>query len=194
MDELTLARALSGRRSVRAFSKKPLKKAAVLDLLQTVQGETDDAGHRAVPSAHALYPLRYYVVAGQVIGVDAGLYTTSPDAQDLTEHKRGDVRPDLKAAAVDDQTWIEQAPCTITICGDAAACATHFADQTPYGERGMRYLYLEAGAAAQTLLLAAVNMGLGSVLVAGFKDEETSKAMELAAPLVPIAHICLGYA
>jgi SagB-type dehydrogenase family enzyme len=41
-----------------------------------------------------------------------------------------------------------------------------------YGDRGYRYLLLEAGHAAQNLNLAAVEAGLGCCNLGGFFDEE----------------------
>ena len=76
---------------------------------------------------------------------------------------------------------------------DLAAAARAFAEQPPYGMRGVRYAYIEVGAAAQTVQLQAVAEGLGSVLVGGFRDEATAQALSLPAPVTPVALMCLGW-
>jgi nitroreductase len=41
-----------------------------------------------------------------------------------------------------------------------------------YGERGFRYVYIEAGHISQNIYLQAVSLGLGSVAVGAFLDEK----------------------
>jgi SagB-type dehydrogenase family enzyme len=48
-----------------------------------------------------------------------------------------------------------------------------------YGERGQRYVYIEAGHAAQNLLLQATALGLGAVPVGAFHDEQVEKLLKL---------------
>ena len=194
MPSPSLTEALASRRSVREYSDRPVELAVVRRLIEVGQAATNDDGKRAAPSAHALYPVCLYLAAGRIDGLDPGLYRCDPDASDLTPLQHDDVRQPLRAASVDDQTWIEEAAFILTLCGDAIAVSTHFADQQPYGLRGERYLYLEAGAIAQNIMLQATAEGLGSVLVAGFKDEETARVLGLEPPLVPILHLCFGYA
>jgi nitroreductase len=85
------------------------------------------------------------------------------------------------------------AACVIIICADMVTPSQAFVDQKPFGSRGARYVYLEAGAAAQNLQLQAVAEGLGSVWVGGFNDEATADVLGLRAPLAPIIQLCVGY-
>ncbi len=41
-----------------------------------------------------------------------------------------------------------------------------------YGERGVRYVHMEVGHAAQNVYLQAVSLGLGTVVVRPFSDDE----------------------
>lgn len=191
--EMRLKDALTGRRSVRAFDKQPVPKDSLDRLIWATQGITDDSGNRCAPSAHALHPLRLMLIAGEIEGLATGLYSVDPKTATLQSIHDRDIRPALKAAAVDDQTWITDAAIVITICADMVTASQSFADQQPYGTRGPRYVFIEAGAAAQNTMLQAVAEGLGSVLVAGFRDEATADALGLEAPLAPILHICIGY-
>ena len=56
-----------------------------------------------------------------------------------------------------------------------------------------RYAWIEAGAAAQNIQLQATAEGLGSVLVAGFRDEATAAALALETPIMPLIHLCFGW-
>ena len=162
-------------------------------LLWAAQGITDETGKRTVPSAHALHPLRLYVTAGHVTNLTVGVYRASGDTLGLTPHIDQDVRARLREAALDDQPWIAQAPLIITLCADMVAASAAFADQPPYGTRGRRYAYIEAGAAAQNVQLRAGAEGLASVLVAGFRDEATAAILSLPTASEPLIHMCIGW-
>jgi SagB-type dehydrogenase family enzyme len=193
MDQLTLEDAISKRRSDRAFDDKPLTQPLLHKLLWAAQGITNESGKRTVPSAHALHPLRLFVSAGQIEGVAAGTYQVSGDTRELTLHLSGDRRGALQQAALDDQPWIGGATAIITICADMLAASQAFAEQPPYGARGRRYAYIEAGAAAQNIYLQAAAEGLSCALIAGFRDEATADMMQLPLPLEPVIHMCIGW-
>lgn len=63
----------------------------------------------------------------------------------------------------------------------------------PCGQRGQRYAWIEAGAAAQNIQLQATADGLGSVLVAGFPDDDTSKVLALNSSIKPLIHLCFDW-
>lgn len=193
MNPFSLTQAISDRRTCRSFEDRPVPVEIVERLVWAAQGKTGDNGQRAAPSAHALHPLRVVIVAGNLAGQEPGLYSIGPDASSFVPIKSGDARPALQAAALEDQPWIGAAAGILTICADFAAAATAFAEQPPYGARGERYVYIEAGAAAQNVLLQAVAEGLGCVLVAGFRDEATADILELEAPVAPVLHLCFGW-
>ena len=192
MSEISLSKAISGRRSCRAFDDQAVSSTALHNMLWAAQGQTDENGNRTAPSAHALYPLRLLVTIGNVEGKAGGVYMANADAKGLTQIMDHDVRGELERAALDDQPWIGRAAGIITICADLASPTRAFADQPPFGARGLRYVYIEAGAAAQNVHLQAVSEGLGCVLVAGFRDEETADVLNIKAPIAPILHLCFG--
>lgn len=192
MDDVTLLDALSRRRTRRDFAGRPIALSVVKRVLWAAQGLTDDAGNRTAPSAHGLHPLQLRVTVGAVEGLDNGLYDVDRNSQALRVLGDGDSRPELSKAALGDQPWMDSAACIVTLCADIDAVARHFADQPPQGERGLRYVYIEAGAAAQNALLCATAIGLGGVLVAGFDDQTTRQILNLEAPLSPLLHLCFG--
>jgi SagB-type dehydrogenase family enzyme len=61
-----------------------------------------------------------------------------------------------------------------------------------YGARAERYVYLEAGHAAQNLLLRATELGLGAVPIGAFDDQAVAGVLELAAEQQPLYLIPVG--
>ena len=193
MDEITLNQAMSIRRTWRDFEERAVPNDSLQRLLWAAQGITDESGKRTAPSAHALHPLRLFVVAGNIEGHHTGVYMVDREASNLTLVIQRDVRPELEDAALEDQPWIGAAAGIITICADFIAPSQAFAEQPPIGARGSRYVYIEAGTAAQNVHLQAAAEGLGCVLVAGFRDEATAEILGLEAPIAPVMHLCFGW-
>ncbi len=61
-----------------------------------------------------------------------------------------------------------------------------------YDERGIRYMWMEAGHATQNLLLAAAALGLGAVAVGAFDDAGISEALGLSEQEIPLYLIPVG--
>jgi len=193
MDATSLEQALTLRRTQRDFEDRSVPLNTIRHLLWAAQGITDESGKRTAPSANALHPLRLRLVAGNIEDLAPGIYSVGEDAARLTSVTSDDIRKDLEHAALEEQPWIGQAAGIISICADLAAAGRHFAEQPPVGVRGARYVYIEAGAAAQNVQLVSVAAGLACVLVAGFRDEATAEALQLGLSLAPILHLCLGW-
>lgn len=181
------------RYSCRDFSPQTVPRALLDRLLGAAQGITHADGKRSVPSAGALYPLQLLAIAGRIHDLYAATYTFDPESCMLKKHIDHDIRDALQQAALEDQPWIGQAAGIITICADMEAATQAFGDQPPYETRGQRYAWIEAGAAAQNIQLQATAEGLGSVLVAGFRDKATAEALALEAPITPLIHLCFGW-
>lgn len=190
-EDFALSEAIARRRSCRAFSPAPIKADALRRLLWAAQGTTDDAGNRTVPSAHGLHPVRLLVSTGNVEQYSTGLFEVGAGGMSACI-REGDVKAELEKCAINEQPWIGGAAGVITICADFLAPAREFAEQPPYGVRGGRYVYIEAGAAAQNLALQAVSEQLGCILVAGSHDEATADVLKLEPPYRPVLHLCLG--
>ncbi|WP_275286062.1 SagB/ThcOx family dehydrogenase [Halomonas elongata] len=193
MADITLTQALSRRRTIREFTNAAVSPEVLKRLAWAAQGITDTEGKRTAPSAHAIHPLQLFVVANRVDGLDQGVYEVDSLDSGLRMVNRADVRPALRRAAIGAPQWIADAAFIVAICADMVTPSRAFAEQKPYGERGVRYVYMEAGAAAQNLQLQAVAEGLGSVWVGGFNDEETANLLDLQTPLTPIILLCVGY-
>ncbi|HUJ24533.1 MAG TPA: SagB/ThcOx family dehydrogenase [Myxococcales bacterium] len=179
--------ALRQRRSVRKFAAGSLGIAEVGQLCWAAQGVTDDQGHRTAPSARALYPLRLYVLAGDVSGLEPGLYRYLPAGHALQLVARGDRRADFDAKAVSQRwTTIAAAPAVFVIAGDGAGSGAAF------GDRGRPFLWAEAGLAAQGFFLQATALGLGSVFVGGFQPAPAREVLGLPAGEEVLAVLPVG--
>ena len=171
--EMSVEAALQERRSVRDFAASPIDLEALAQLLWAAQGVTSLEGFRTAPSAGALYPLEIFVVVGHVSSLSAGVYRYNPVQHQLLPILTGDRRQELAAAALH-QTWIADAPAVVVV-------AALFERTTgKYGERGIRYVHIEAGHAAENLCLQAVSLGLGTTVVGAFSDDSVKRVLGLA--------------
>jgi SagB-type dehydrogenase family enzyme len=178
--QVSLEAALQGRRSVRSFGDTLLTIEQIGQLLWAAQGVTDDEGHRTAPSAGATYPLELDVVTAD------GLARYLPDGHRLAWRGAVDLRATLAEAALG-QAAVLEAPLVLVISGVQERTAAR------YGKRAERYVAMEAGHAAQNVLLEAVSLDLGAVLVGAFDDVAVRRLLGLAdgeAPLylVPVGH------
>ena len=61
-----------------------------------------------------------------------------------------------------------------------------------YGQRGYRYVWLDAGHLGQNLYLVATAMGLGPVGIGGFFDRELDALLDLPAEERAFYLVCVG--
>jgi SagB-type dehydrogenase family enzyme len=167
LDDLSLATALRLRRSVREFTAGDLDWSEIGQLLWAAQGVTEQAaGLRTAPSAGALYPLELHAATR------LGVYRYRPQSHTLVQLGQQDVRHGLAGAALG-QEFVAAAPCVFAIFAVMARTTRK------YGARGERYACIEAGHAAQNLLLAACALGLASTPVGAFDDYEVTEILGL---------------
>ncbi len=178
---VSLEETMQKRRSVREFKDTPLTLTELGQLLWAAQGITHSAGLRTAPSAGALYPLEVYAVTRDAV------YRYEPTAHQLLVHARGDARAALYAVALT-QDSILRAPTTIVIAAVYARTAKKYGE-----ERTPRYVALEAGHAAQNILLQAVALELGAVPIGAFLDERVQQVLGLAREQQPLYLIPVGH-
>ncbi len=179
---ISLEQTIGNRKSVRSFTKQTLSLEQIGQLLWSGQGLRDALGQRTVPSAGALYPLELYMV------IEDGVYHYIPKGQRMEPHVQGDMRSSLSSAALG-QECVAQAPATLLLT------AVFSRIETKYGkERSPQYVYLEAGHAAQNILLQATALGLDGVPVGAFYEEQVSKVLQLPQAHYPLYLIPLGFA
>jgi SagB-type dehydrogenase family enzyme len=181
--KVSLEEAILKRRSQREFMQKDLELSQISQLLWAAQGITGQKwGYRfrTTPSAGALYPMEIYVVSKQ------GLFHYLPIGHKLELLSQKDLRSSLAGAALG-QTAVEEAAIDIVICG------VYERMTEKYGKRGIRYVHIEAGHVAQNIHLQAVALGLGSVPIGAFSDEEVKNLLSLQSDHEPLYIIPVGY-
>ena len=182
---VSLEKSLLGRRSIRHWADGALKLQDVSQLLWAAQGVTDARGLRTAPSAGALYPLEIYLVAGHVDRLPAGVYHCRIRQNELSPVSAGDARKELYQMALR-QGAVASAPATFAIC------AVYRRMTGKYGDRGIRYVHMEAGHSAQNLSLQAVALNLASVAIGAFHDRKVHRLFQLAADETALYLIPVG--
>lgn len=186
--DVSIEETLLKRRSIRRYTRDAITLQDVSQLLWAAQGITERRGGyglRTAPSAGALYPLETYVVVGNVQDLAPGVYRYLPEHHRLTRVAGGDLRADLAAAALG-QDWVRQ--------GAAIIVFTAVYERTTgrYGERGIMYVHMEVGHAAQNVCLQAVALNLGTVVVGAFYDDRVRDILKLPKNEQPLYIIPVG--
>jgi len=194
--KVSLEETIVRRRSVRRYRRELLELSQLSQILWSAQGTTGSGRLRAVPSAGATYPLDVFVVVGEqgVIvreskqtpeKLQSGVYHYEADSHSLSLHKAADLRPDLAKASLD-QEFIIDAPVDIVLC------ALYDRTSRRYGKRGERYVHMEVGHAGQNIHLQAVALGLATVEVGAFRDEEVREVLGLEEQVKPLYIMPVG--
>ncbi len=163
---ISLEEAFERRRSQRTFRPDPLPVGTVGQLLWAGQGITRPDGKRTAPSAGALYPIELYAVSA------AEVMHYLPDGHRAETRVTPDLRPELKAAALD-QASVGSAPVVIVVAAEPGRLSQR------YGDRADRYSDLEVGHVAQNMLLQAAVQGLGAVPVASLDGSRVARTLAL---------------
>lgn len=177
---MSLEEALEKRESVRSFSSKPLTMREISQIFWAAQGTTRRWGGRTSPSAGALYPLEIYMALRD------GLYRYVPDKHRMMRVTDRNLMAPLSEAALG-QGCVREAPAVVIIT------AVYERIERKYGGRGERYVKIEAGHAAQNILLQAAALGLSAVPVGAFHDEKVSRVLSLPDDHRPLYLIPVGH-
>jgi SagB-type dehydrogenase family enzyme len=196
---ISVERAMTERRSVRSFTDDAVSLQALAQLLWSAQGVTlpmEEApagfrwqwmgGLRTAPSAGALYPLELYAVVGASDALAPGVYRYVPTEHAVEMTAEGDLREGLWRAALR-QSAITEAPVTLVFAAVVERLAVK------YGERSERYAQIEVGAAAENVFLQCESLGLGTVLIGAFMDDQIAEVLGLPAEehvyaIMPVGH------
>ncbi len=199
---VSVEKTISQRRSVREYAEAELSLVEISQVLWAAQGFTQErkdpprmwnpkyewqGGLRTAPSAGALYPLEVYVLVGKVEGLDKAVYKYQPKTHSLKKIMGGDKRSALSDAALK-QSPIEKGAAVLVLTG------VYERTSYKYGERAERYVHIEAGAVAENISLQSAALGLGTVLMGAFKDDEVKKALQLPDDERPLLILPLGKA
>ncbi len=169
---VSLEEALSKRRSVRSYSQAPLRMGEISQLLWAAQGITHGSRGRTVPSAGATYPLEIYLIVNRVEGLESGVYHYLPGEHSLEIRKVGQFGEALRKAALG-QEMLEEAAVNIVVA------AVYGRTTARYGGRGERYVHVEVGHVGQNIYLQAEVLGLGTVAVGAFHDDQVKALLKI---------------
>jgi SagB-type dehydrogenase family enzyme len=185
-DQIEVREAINRRVSVRSYSGKPLTLAELSYLLWCTQGVKESPPKpdiinpvnfrynlRNVPSAGARHCLETYVLANRVEGLEQGLYRFLAMQHKLQEVELGPSVPEKITKACLDQRFILSSAATFIWTAVAYRMVWR------YGERGYRYMHLDAGHVCQNLYLSAETIGCGVCAIAAFDDDALNKALDL---------------
>lgn len=165
------------RRSVRSFSGLGISFRLFSSLLYNAAGITRESeninySRRSYPSAGARYPLEVYIVAQSIKGLKEGVYhynVKDNQLEILLLEKMGEYILDITGG----EKWLLKANFLIVITGVPDR------SRLKYGERGYRYMLIEAGHLAQNFCLIAEAGGLATCPTGGFIESKTISLLDI---------------
>jgi SagB-type dehydrogenase family enzyme len=180
---MSLAEAVRRRRSVRAYSGDPVPLRYLATLLRAACGvtagpdeRTGGIALRSTPSGGALYPVAMYIAALKVDSLERATYVYDPRGDRLWQTGDADTVGGVLAAMASP----DEAVVTVANAGALLMLVGRpWRSMRKYGDRGMRHVFLEAGAIAEQAHLAAAALGLGTVDCGGLYDDEVHEALEI---------------
>jgi len=186
---VSLEEAVKNRRSARKYTSRALSIEQVAQLVWAGQGVTGGLAYkRAAPSAGGLCPLELYLVVkeGGVRGLPAGVYHYIAKYHKLEMVKKGGYNTAVAEAALG-QMWMAEAPLMVVITAEYSRTTKK------YGQRGIRYVHIDTGLAAENIILQAVALGLTTCPVGAFHDKELMQVINPGETLDPLLIVNIGY-
>ncbi|USH00153.1 SagB/ThcOx family dehydrogenase [Thermococcus argininiproducens] len=169
--EMSVEETIFKRRSIRRYREESLTLGELSQILWAAYG-INAWGKRTSPSAGARYPFEVYVVVSNVEGLTPGFYHYDGKRHVLKLIREGDLRKELVQACLG-QKCVATAPVNIVM-------VAHYERTTSkYGERGIRYVHIDAGHMGQNIYLQATALGLGTVAVGAFRDDEVKRVLDV---------------
>ncbi len=167
---ISIEEALKNRRSARRYKNQAITLRQISQLLWAAQGISSDSGCRTAPSAGALYPLEVYLIARNVKNLSPGIYHYEPKKHVLKKLKEGDISIQLTRAAMGQQA-VKSSAANIVIT------AVFSRTVKKYGKLGKRFVFMEAGHAAQNIYLQAVSLNLATVSIGAFDAAQVRQSL-----------------
>jgi SagB-type dehydrogenase family enzyme len=141
-------------------------------LLQSAHGITGEHGRGPTPSAGGLQALELYVGVLQPGWLAAGVYHYDRAGHHLSQVTAGVGRDELQAY-VPSLEMVQGGALLWLLVGDGARV------RGKYGDRGLRFLLLEAGHLMQNLCLLSASLGLVTVPLGGFFERDLARLLAL---------------
>jgi SagB-type dehydrogenase family enzyme len=173
-----LTTAIQRRQSIRKHSSVPLSLDELSHLLQCTQGVKQvysSRTARTVPSAGSRHALETWLVINNVAGLQPGLYRYIATKHQLALMTLA-ADNDMAAKAIElchGQPFVETAAALFIWV------AVPYRMTWRYGDRGYRYLHLDAGHVCQNLYLAAKSIDSGVCAIAAYDDDQMNAFLGL---------------
>lgn len=126
---------------------------------------------RSWASAGARFPLEIYIVNFNIKGLEKGVYHYNVKQHSLECIYERDVRKQIIECA--NQSWVHKTGALVLIS------AVFDRTKIKYGERGYRFVFLDAGHIAQNMYLVSTSMNLGCCAIGGFLDDKINKILDI---------------
>ncbi|MBN1332325.1 MAG: SagB/ThcOx family dehydrogenase [Synergistales bacterium] len=187
---LELGEAIARRSSRRSYSDEEVSQGELSWLLWCTQGVREifaEATIRNVPSAGARHPLETYLSIHNVSGIEKGLYRYIATRHSLLEITKDPAFDFKLAKACLGQKFVLSSAVTFIWTVDM------YRSTWRYGQRGYRYIFLDAGHACQNLYLSAESVNCGVCAIAAFHDRSLTELLQLDGfERFPIYLACVG--
>jgi SagB-type dehydrogenase family enzyme len=193
---LGLSEVVERRRSVRSYTGDAASLSDLSAILAAASGvtthqlvELNGPGsltlqHRSVASAGGLYPIDVVFASLGIMELPSGIYRYDPTAHRLL--------PTFTAERVDTLLGCFSVPeDAISIrrsCGVILLIGQPWRTMRKYGARGMRFVFMEAGAIGHSVALTATALGYGSVECASVYDDEVHEVLDLDGTDMALLH------
>ncbi len=168
---------IDSRTSIRNYADTPISLRELSYLLWCTQGVKEVLGTQAtlrtVPSAGARHAIETYLLVNRVQELPQGLYRYQ-----ALEHQLQELTLFQGIAEQVQEACLKQRH----VMGSAVTfiwSAMVYRMTWRYGERGYRYLFLDAGHVCQNLYLAAESLGYGVCAIAAFDDDRLNELLHL---------------
>jgi len=198
--ETSIEEALNARQSVRAYSAESLSLTEISQMLWAAQGITRkkdtpsskwnekyewQGGNRTAPSAGGLYPMELYLLAGNVEGLDQGVYKYIVKSHSLIKVIDGDKRADVREVSLKQKAITEGAAVIVM-------AAVYERTSIKYGARSEKYIFTEVGHIGQNIYLQGASLGIGTVMIGAYKDDDLKRVLNLPDDEKPMAVMPIG--
>ncbi len=168
-----LSTTIKNRKSHRDYKKESVtfeELGTILWHSYGIRENVTDFPFRNVPSAGALYPIEIYVYANNIKELKKGVYHFNIMDNGLECLTFGEFGDYLVNACLG-QRFVTQAAAVIFFT------AFFRRNMSKYGDRGVRYIFLDAGHIAQNMILCCEALGIGACSVGAFFDDEINRLL-----------------
>lgn len=172
--KIRLSDALINRKSNREFNNKKLYFKTISTLLYYSAGinseKSSNLKYRFYPSAGARYPIEIYLLSinSELPNGLYHYYIKNNLLEELLTFEK------LNLNLFFDQDWIKNSGIIIILTG------VYKRTTQKYGDRGYRYVLIEAGHLSQNLYLIASALNLSSCAIGGFVDDTLNELLDIS--------------